>query len=46
MIKSEMGLPKSWLVDCMENPIKIDDLGVSPFRKPPLKYYVYIYIII
>ena len=30
-----MGIPNSWLVYFMENPIKIDDLGVPHFRKPP-----------
>ena len=31
-----MGIPNSWLVYFMENPIKMDDLGVPPhFRKPP-----------
>ena len=35
----QWGYPNSWMVYFMDNPIKMDDLGVLHFRKPP-HYYV------
>ena len=40
-----MGGPPKWMVKIMENPIKIDDLGVPVFLETPIYIYtVYIYI--
>ena len=38
-----MGGPPKWMVKIMENPIKIDDLGVPVFLETPT--YIYIYIL-
>jgi hypothetical protein len=41
-----------WMVYFMENPVTMDDLGVTHFRNPPYTYiyiiyiiYIYVYII-
>ena len=40
-----MGGPPKWMVKIMENPIKIDDLGVPVFLETPIYIYIlYIYI--
>ena len=40
--------PPKWMVQIMENPIKIDDLGVPLFLETPIYFrmciYTYIYI--
>ena len=30
------GGPPKWMVKIMENPIKMDDLGVPPFKETPI----------
>ena len=32
------GYPNSWMVFVRENPIKVDDLGVSPFMETPISH--------
>ena len=31
-----VGKPPKWMVKIMENPIKMDDLGVPPFKETPI----------
>ena len=33
------GKPPKWMVKIMENPIKMDDLGVPPFSETPIRDY-------
>ena len=34
-VSENSGTPK-WMVKIMENPIKMDDLGVPPFKETPI----------
>ena len=36
--KNRDGPPK-WMVKIMENPIKMDDLGVPPFKETPISCF-------
>ena len=42
-VSKNRGIPK-WMVKIMENPIKMDDLGVPLFLETPILLYFLIYI--
>ena len=42
-VSKNRGTPK-WMMKIMENPIKMDDLGVPLFLEMPMYIYIYIYI--
>ena len=41
-VSKKGGTPK-WMVKIMENPIKMDDLGVPLFLETPICIYIYTY---
>ena len=44
-VSKNMGTPK-WMVKIMENPIRMDDLGVPLFLETPIWYLLYIKLVV
>ena len=40
-VSKNRGKPPKWMVKIMENPIKIDDLGVPLFLETPIYIYIF-----
>ena len=43
-VSKNRGGPPKWMVKIMENPIKMDDLGVPLFLETPIYIYISLYI--
>ena len=39
-VSKNRGGPPKWMVKIMENPIKMDDLGISLFLETPIYIYI------